>query len=202
MLWRKRVSGEVEILMGQRHARHAFMANAFVFPGGRVDPRDARAKAETPLRPDVAARLERASTPARARALAVAAVRETFEETGLLLAEGEPKAGEWHARMRPYLGDLDYFFRAITPPGRNRRFDARFFLTEAAGDHVELAGDGELIHLDFRTLDEIRGLQVSGITRIVLAEAARVLADPPPPDPMRPVPLSRFVRGQYVISPG
>lgn len=195
VVWRRR-RGAVEVLMGRRHHNHVFMPHAYVFPGGRVETNDGRLKPVTDLRPDVQARLERAAAnPTRARAIAAGAVRETWEETGLLIGEAEDGV------LRPDLQDLDYFFRAITPPGRTRRFDARFFLVEANGKEDELAGDGELVDLAFRTFDESRLLDVAGITRIAMAEAERHIHNPPAPDPNRPVPLSRFLRGQYYITP-
>ncbi|MBT3929539.1 MAG: NUDIX domain-containing protein [Rhodospirillaceae bacterium] len=195
VVWRRR-RGTVEVLMGRRHRNHVFMPHAYVFPGGRVETSDGRLKPESDLPPDVQARLERAAAnPTRARAIAAGAVRETWEETGLLIGilDGEV--------LRPNLSGLDYFFRAITPPGRTRRFDARFFLVEATGATGKLAGDGELLDLAFRTFDESRLLDVAGITRIAMAEAERHINNPPEPDPDRPVPLSRFLRGQYFITP-
>jgi len=199
LLYRGR-GDDVRVLLGQRHHGHVFMPNAYVFPGGRVSPHDSRVAPGSPLRADVAARLERAATPARARALAVAAIRETFEETGLLLAAGEDGDGAWHAKIAPELGALDYFFRAITPPNRVRRFDARFFFADAGHARGTLAGDGELENLAWFSLDEIRDLQMAGITRIALAEFRRVLADPLARDPARPIPVSRFIRGRYHVT--
>ena len=79
--------GMPEVLMGCRGAGHVFMPNRYVFPGGRVDPADARVPVATGLRPEIDERLRRAATAQRARALAIAAVRETFEETGLIIGE-------------------------------------------------------------------------------------------------------------------
>jgi 8-oxo-dGTP pyrophosphatase MutT (NUDIX family) len=191
----------VRVLLGQRHHGHIFMPNAYVFPGGRVNPDDSRVSPSSPLRADVAARLERAAAPARARAIAVAAIRETYEETGLLIAAGESDTNEWHNKIGPHLGAMDYFFRAITPPNRVRRFDARFFFADASEARGDLAGDGELQNLAWFSLDEIRDLEMAGITRIALAEFRRVLADPGSRDPDHPIPVSRFVRGRYQITP-
>ncbi|PXA86610.1 NUDIX hydrolase, partial [Caulobacter sp. D4A] len=90
------------VLMGRRNRGHAFMASKWVFPGGRVDRGDFDAPSASELSPEVAERLARHprhASPARlARALALAAVRETFEETGLLLAKAAPPrpgAGAW-----------------------------------------------------------------------------------------------------------
>ena len=194
VVWRRH-RGTVEILMGRRHHNHVFMPHAYVFPGGRVERNDSKLKPTAAPRADVQARLERAANPTRAQAIAAAAVRETWEETGLLI--GEIADGV----LRPRLDGLDYFFRAITPPGRTRRFDARFFLVKADGATGELAGDGELLDLEFRSFAESRLLDVAGITRIAMAEAERHIDNPPAPDPTRPVPLSRFLRGQYYITP-
>lgn len=195
VVWRRR-RGTIEVLMGRRHRNHVFMPHAYVFPGGRVEKNDGKLKPVTDLPADVQARLERAAAnPTRARAIAAGAVRETWEETGLLIGEAEDGV------LRPDLQELDYFFRAITPPGRTRRFDARFFLVDATHATGKLAGDGELLDLAFRTFDESRLLDVAGITRIAMAEAERHITNPPAPDPERPVPLSRFLRGQYYITP-
>jgi 8-oxo-dGTP pyrophosphatase MutT (NUDIX family) len=191
---------DLRVLLGQRHHGHIFMPNAFVFPGGRVSPTDSRVAPASPLRTDVASRLERAATPARARALAVAAIRETFEETGLLVANGDGDGTSWHNQIGPQLGALDYFFRAITPPERVRRFDARFFFANAESARGELGGDGELINLAWFSLDEIRDLEMAGITRIALAEFRRVLADPDAYACDRPIPVSRFIRGRYHVT--
>src|SRR5690606_37996210 len=86
-------SKNVEILMGERSSSHSFMPNTYVFPGGRVDAQDSRVRPASDLREDVLHRLLRGGcTESRARALGIAAVRETFEETGLRLAGsyGEP----------------------------------------------------------------------------------------------------------------
>lgn len=191
---------DLRVLLGQRHHGHIFMPNAYVFPGGRVSATDSRLTPGSPLRADVAVRLERAAKPARARAIAVAAIRETFEETGLLIAAGASDGGGWHGNIEPDLGALDYFFRAITPPNRVRRFDARFFCADATAAKGALGGDGELQNLAWFSLDEIRDLEMAGITRIALAEFRRVVADPAARDPERPVPVSRYIRGRYHIT--
>ena len=127
------------VLLGKRHHGHKFMPGKFVFPGGRVDPADRHMPAARPLDPSTEAhlmkRLQRPSAE-KARAFALAAIRETFEETGLLLgvrgrATAKVPRGPWtafaEANILPDLGALHFIGRAITPPGRPRRFDARFF---------------------------------------------------------------------------
>jgi 8-oxo-dGTP pyrophosphatase MutT (NUDIX family) len=157
------------ILMGQRGKAAAFMADKFVFPGGAVDAAD-EARAVT-LNATCRERLsvQSARPP---EALAAAALRELYEETGQTLDDGAL--------------DLSFFFRAITPPGRPRRFDARFFLADAEGltsdpDRFDPA-DAELSHLQWVPLGEVRKLNLPFITRIVLAELERHLPRVDAPD--------------------
>ena len=82
-------SGEPRVLLGRRRLDMVFMPGRYVFPGGRVDPADKQIVVEEDLRPRDLEKLMVAmkGTPsvARARALALAAVRETCEEAGLLI---------------------------------------------------------------------------------------------------------------------
>lgn len=192
-----------EVLMGRRAPGHVFMASKWVFPGGRVERTDASAAFATDLSPADAGRLAREVTPRRARALALAAVRETFEETGLLLAAPAPPvsvAGGWRefraVGALPDLAALSYVARAITPPGRTRRFDARFFMADAAALlHPEpTAGSGELDEIAWLPLDDARAQDLPAITRFVLGEIAERLDRPD-----RPLPFVHMVRGRHVI---
>jgi 8-oxo-dGTP pyrophosphatase MutT (NUDIX family) len=196
-------NGSAEVLMGRRAPGHVFMAAKWVFPGGRVERADPGAASATELRPADAVRLAREVSPRRARALALAAVRETFEETGLLLADPAPPAsvaGPWRefraAGALPDLAALSYIARAITPPGRSRRFDARFFMADAAALlHPEpTAGSGELDEIAWLPLEQARALDLPAITRFVLDEVAERLAHPG-----RPVPFVRMVRGRHLV---
>lgn len=160
LLWRARQA----VLLGQRGAGAVFMPDKFVFPGGRVDPEDAGGaglSAECRARL-LAAPLPDSPTPG---AISACARRELTEETGLSL---HPDAA------------LRFFFRAITPPGRSRRFDARFLLADAgdlAGDPEDFsAAGGELTHLGWIGLSAARNLDLPFITEIVLAEVAGLLA--------------------------
>ena len=195
--------GGPEVLMGRRAPGHVFMASKWVFPGGRVERTDHAAASATELPPPDAARLAREVAPRRARALALAAVRETYEETGLLLAEPGPPAvvaGPWRefraVGALPDLAALSYVARAITPPGRSRRFDARFFMADArALLHPEpTAGSGELDEIAWLPLSDARDLDLPAITRFVLGEVAERLALP-----NRPLPYVRRVRGRHVV---
>ncbi|MEM1114436.1 MAG: NUDIX hydrolase [Pseudomonadota bacterium] len=184
----RRDGTQPRVLMGQRAAGHIFMPNMFVFPGGRVDPGDDWVKPSGDLHPAVRARLTAHCSQRRARGLAMAAIRETWEETSLLL--GEPHASAPRTRSpvwreflsggyTPRLDTLHYIGRAITPPHRNRRFDARFFMAEADLVTGRLPdkpkGSGELIKLSWFNLDQADALELAHITRYMLAEVRRRL---------------------------
>jgi 8-oxo-dGTP pyrophosphatase MutT (NUDIX family) len=164
------------VLLGQRHAGHAFMPSKYVFPGGRVDAADSRVKPRLDLHPQVlerlALRMRGRPSLARARALAVAAVRETFEEVGLIVG-AETQAQAWReVAMTADLSPLRYFARAITPPGRTRRFDSRFFVTDARHvgnlDRPIHQGTEELLTPRWFSFDEALGLDLPSITRDIL----------------------------------
>lgn len=191
-----------EILMGRRHDSHIFAPGRYVFPGGRVDRSDRFVRPAGELRPDVAARLQRGTNPGRARAIAAAAIRETFEETGLLLGrpiDSLPKAPKgWEAfyahGMAPALDALDYVFRAITPTGRPRRFDARFFLADARHLSGEIRSSGELDNIGWVPAGDVAELSTIGITSMALNEAMAVLGAPAIGE--RSVPLVFMRRGK------
>ncbi len=192
----RRDRGRPEVLMGQRHHGHAFMPNKFVFPGGRVDRSDFRTPAAAELRPEVLTRLSLGASPARARALAIAAIRETQEEAGLTLGRPIPP----DTRPLPALDVLDYIARAITPPYRPKRFDARFFMADAHNladaDLDSLVGSAELPILRWVTTFEARELDLPNITKLVITEIEARLIDPQSP---RPIPFTRFRHGKPLI---
>lgn len=196
-------SPDPRVLMGQRGAKAAFMPNKFVFPGGAVDPEDAGVPLASPLGQTCQEQLTEQSSATLTHPLAVAAIRELWEETGLRLGVSghweqttpesaaqlptPPDGWESFARtgLVPSAQALTFVFRAITPPGRPRRFDARFFLVDA----VELSGElddfshasDELSHLQWIPLSRARSFDLPFITEVVLAEvAARLKANTPP----------------------
>jgi 8-oxo-dGTP pyrophosphatase MutT (NUDIX family) len=182
------------VLMGQRGAGAAFMPSKYVFPGGAVDAGDRLVALAGTASAAQHARLSAwpvTPTAPSPEALQAAAIRELFEEAGLMLAlpavwEG-PLPDDWRAfaeaGLRPRADALRFLFRAITPPGRSRRFDARFFLAHAEG----LAGDpddfsratDELSHLHWIALSEARTLDLPFITEVVLAEAEALIQGAP-----------------------
>lgn len=190
------------VLMGKRRDDLVFMAGKYVFPGGRVDPTDRQVPLAADLRPQEAAKLlvqmRGKPTKVRARSLALAAIREAFEEAGLLIgAKGQgnghvpPNWQSFVAReVIPALDRLTFFARAITPPGRPRRFDTRFFTIDAAAITERIGhNDGELSALDWLTLDEARSLDIPRITRLVLEDLGEQLADGTLDSGTNPVPF-------------
>jgi 8-oxo-dGTP pyrophosphatase MutT (NUDIX family) len=181
------------VLMGQRGAKAAFMPNKFVFPGGAVDPEDAQVPFANTLAPLCANRLMDSAPKDNASALAAAAIRELWEETGQILG----KPGLWPQPpeswrdfaaqgLLPDAAPMQFVFRAITPPGRPRRFDARFFLLDADDltsdpDDFSAASD-ELAHLQWIALEDVRSFDLPFITEVVLAEVAARAADLQPPE--------------------
>ena len=206
-----RAGSAPKVLMGRRHDRHKFMPGKFVFPGGRVEVYDGRMPASGALAPEIEARLlKHVQRPSaiKARALALAAIRETCEETGLVLGVRTPQAPavpteDWRAfadaSVLPDLAGLHFIARAITPPGRSRRFDTRFFAADAQAIAHRIEGavgpHGEFDDLVWVPLTEARDLDLPTITQVVLDEleqqtAAGLSAD-------QAVPFYRMLRGKF-----
>jgi len=195
---------EPKVLMGRRHPNHKFMPNKFVFPGGRVDPEDRRMAIagvfDVTVEEQLLRRVVRPSRQ-RARALALAAIRETFEETGILLGSrefGAPEVsieGPWaefgvHG-VFPTLEGIRLLARAITPPRRPRRFDTRFFVADKSMIAHQKEGmvgpHSELLDLAWVTLAETEAMELPVITRVVLQDLAEAMRDGF--GPSRPVPF-------------
>ncbi len=167
------------VLMGRRARNAVFMAGKLVFPGGRAEPGDA---ALAPPLPDALRRaLAREASSTSPEALVGAGLRELREETGLRLAADAA---------------LRFVFRAVTPPGRTRRFDARFLLASARavlGDPDDFSGaDGELSDLGWLPLGSGFPEDVAFITAVVLAELPVLLHHS---CPNRPIPFFRDDNG-------
>jgi 8-oxo-dGTP pyrophosphatase MutT (NUDIX family) len=180
------------VLMGQRGASAAFMPNKYVFPGGAVDSGDGAIELGRGLSQLDADRLTEHSTRTP-ETLAAAAIRELWEETGQILGTptrwpDAPQGWRGFARSgnRPDASALQFVFRAVTPQGRPRRFDARFFMVNADQlvtdpDDFTNAED-ELGHLHWVPLSEARALDLPFITEVVLAEIASGLHRDGPPN--------------------
>ncbi len=206
-----RSGSALRVLMGKRHQRHTFMPGKFVFPGGRVDPGDSRVAVSSSYHPEVERKLAVLPkggklTPSRLKALAVAAVRETYEEAGLFI--GRQTGRQWPAKgdfqafsdrgIELDLSPVRMIARAITPPGRPRRFDTRFLAVFADGIADRLpqgtGPSGELEDIAWLTLEETRDADLPIITQKILSDLAERLAHDPDLAPQTPVPLY-FARG-------
>jgi 8-oxo-dGTP pyrophosphatase MutT (NUDIX family) len=184
-----------KVLVGKRHDKVVFMPGKIVFPGGRVDKADSRIPVAAPIPPALEANLLKGRpsiTPSRARALAVAAIREACEETGLCLGRKGPGgtpvlAGPWkpfaEAGLLPDPSGLFLITRAITPPGRIRRFDTRFFAADASAIAHRVDGvvhaEAELVELVWVELGSKPLADLHPMTKNVLNELERRLSAGP-----------------------
>lgn len=185
-----RQSGDTtEVLLGRRASRHRFMPNVFVFPGGRVDAADRGVPVAAELSRPVARKLHNKWSPEMSRALAVAAVRETFEETGLVIGERQRDS------ISPNLAGLDYVARAITPPDNPMRFHARFFCIDAEHTSGRVRDSDELQDLQWFTLEDALAMSLVDVTEFVLQEIQRRQSGWRPPG----VPLFSYRNGRAVI---
>jgi 8-oxo-dGTP pyrophosphatase MutT (NUDIX family) len=183
VLIRRGKGGEPEILLGRRHTKAGFLPDIYVVPGGRVDPADSAPSgfAES-LHPVVESALRSGGSRRPPLAFPRAALRETFEETSLLVGSaGQPQSESadptWHAYreagLAPPFGTIDFICRAITPVTSRRRYNTRFFLADGDQAHGAIRGDGELEDLGWRPASGLDGLNIVDVTQYVLEEALR-----------------------------
>jgi len=201
-----------KVLLGRRHERHRFMPGKFVFPGGRIEKSDRQMTAAASLHKRDVARLTalmKRPSVAKAAGFALAAVRETYEETGLMLGVPSVKpivapAGAWEpfakAGIIPDLSAIHFIARAITPPKRPLRFDSRFFAADVSA--IALRADGfvgpeaELVELVWLPITQARSLDMPGITAVVLEELQDRIAAGMSHD--HPAPLYRMLHKRFV----
>ena len=167
-----------EILLGRRHARTAFLPDIYVVPGGRVDPEDHLPSGfDERLHPAVAKALQDGNKRRPPIAFLRAALRELHEETGLILGgqilksrgSGTPRASAvWQAYAEaggaPDFSAFDFVLRAITPVESRRRYNTRFFLADGGAATGALRGNGELLDLGWRRVDELDRLTIVDVT--------------------------------------
>lgn len=200
----RRDQTQPRVLMGKRAGTNTFMPDKYVFPGGRVDPKDGKAAASEELHPDVEAKL-RVQSRRAPRAFALTAIRETFEETGLIVGRsgempGAPPPGweEFHRmQIAPVLSPLVFIGRAVTPPYRPKRFDARFFMAEAELaliDERPPVDGAELSDLQWVTLADALKLDLPSVTRFMLGEIGERLDKP---GTVQGPPFLRWSRGGH-----
>lgn len=176
----------LEVVMGRRSDKARFRPGVYVFPGGRLEAADHRITPLTPLAPAALPKIGTGASVIHAQALALAAIRETFEESGLIVGtHGDAGASQhpsWEAiRARgfaPALHTLVYLGRAITPSVQPIRFHARFFAVEARYAHGELGGDSELEDLRWVPFDDVAQLEVMPVTLLMIESLNRYLAEP------------------------
>lgn len=189
----RNAASDPHVLMGQRGAKAAFMPGKFVFPGGAVDAGDINiplaAAGTEPCLSRLGEKLPSSAPDEIGHALMVAAIRELWEETGQVLGvsgawpDEIPTDWESYAATghKPSAEGMAFVCRAITPVGRPRRFDARFFVIDADKlttdpDDFTAASD-ELSHLQWIPFTKLRGFDLPFITQIVLAEVGSRLPD-------------------------
>ena len=196
------------VLMGRRHHKAVFLPGTYVFPGGRVEREDRFADLAAGLTARDLALLHvadaRPPSEARAQGFAIAALRESFEEAGVLIGGGAiPSTATWRSRLqngfKPDLSALRFFARAITPPGRPRRYDTRLFVVDAGAVTAwHPVTDGELEDVRFVALDRVGEHPLPSITKLVLTDLEawidRGLQKRETPE----VPFYRTVRGRSV----
>lgn len=171
--------GEHHVLVGRRPPGARFLPGRYVFPGGAVEPGDSRARPASELNTEMVDLMAVGGRRTRARSLAMAAVRETFEETGLLLAEPGDVGGvdtfSWAAMraqgLAPALERLTYVGRAITPVPSPIRFHARFFVADARHTAGDLGGDSELEDLHWCPVNELVRLPAIEVQSFMLGHA-------------------------------
>ncbi|PZU82705.1 MAG: hydrolase [Shinella sp.] len=180
-----RTGRDPRVLVGKRSSKHVFMPDLYVFPGGRRDRRDRNLPFLRDLHPTVLTRLagggDDPTLAGRCRALALAALRELEEETGLVIGSFET-GGSSRNHFSADLGALRYVARAITPPGNIRRFDTRFFLTfcdETGIDPGMIRDSAELQDLRWLDMHDVSGLNMPAITRTILEDVRTQMKDDP-----------------------
>nr|BAT28914.1 hypothetical protein [Aureimonas frigidaquae] len=197
---------EPRLLMGRRASGHVFMADVTVFPGGRLDRGDLLLARHFTLPESAQARLCGATqarfSPRRAVALALAAIREAYEETGIMLGLPGPfraPSPAWRAfeaaGLVPAPGMLVPIARAITPGGLPRRFDARFFAARADLLPEEARRPAppsdELTRVRWYDRYELAAEPLADITQMILTTVRDRLAAGTLFDPTCPMPVLR-----------
>jgi 8-oxo-dGTP pyrophosphatase MutT (NUDIX family) len=188
VLIRQGSHGEPEVLLGRRHMKSGFLPDIYVVPGGRVDDADNLPSGfNEVLHPAVRRMLDSGGSRRPVTAFLRAVLRETHEETGLLIGRPLPAAAGgtvpahdepvWQAYraagLRPEFGDFDFLLRAITPVTSRRRYNTRFFLADGGLAHGTIQGSGELEDLGWRRKADLDGMNIVDVTHAVLAEAFR-----------------------------
>lgn len=183
---------ETKVLLGRRNSALAFLPGKYAFPGGRLEKADRLMRGHG-LLPD--ASLEKLALRRRRgfpgpEAFALAAIREIFEETGLLVGTpaqetySKPVPAEWRTFAEhgfvPNLSALRFVARAVTPPAFPRRFDTSFFAVDVGSVVHRIEGcvtpDTELVELVWLPIAEAMKLDIPRITAMILLELETQIA--------------------------
>ena len=205
LILRKIKSNKYSVLMGRRSLKHRFMPGKFVFPGGRVDPDDSRVPIIGQYHPVIKEKLmykmKQPKSEARARALSIASIRETFEESGIFI--GKKTGVNWNTSssfdefskrgIQLDLSPIKFIARAITPPRRPRRFDTRFFAVfeNSIADQLvaNIGPSDELEELHWISLTEASQLELPTITQVVIEGLLERLDNDPTLSPDTQIPF-------------
>jgi 8-oxo-dGTP pyrophosphatase MutT (NUDIX family) len=192
---------DLELLAGRRPGHVKFMPGVWVFPGGAIDPEDKK-----PWRGETGG----VHLPPRLARSARAALRETWEEVGVLVGRRAPPPSnptEDRHRLSPieaaYAGRgigaaidvLTYIGRAITPTPVFRRFNTRFFLADGEAVFGEPASSDELEDVNWHPIERKELVPFRDVTQFMLARAVAVRNGTAPPE----VPLFCTVRSKRRI---
>lgn len=177
---------DLQVFMMERHANTVFAGGMWVFPGGAVDAADDPcAFQEISIHRTDAEASELMALESGGLAYYIAAIREAFEEAGILLAldketlkpldltdpaterRFQQHRDDINDSSRNFIeiirdeslildaGEMHYIARWITPLGPPRRFDARFFITRMPSNQTPIHDDGELVHSEWMSPNEI-----------------------------------------------
>lgn len=175
----------LEILMGCRYSKARFKPGVYVFPGGMLERSDSKVLSASELNPQYIGAMGVGGALNRAQALAVAAIRETYEEVGLMVASpseqpvsAHPDWQDFSSRsLAPNLSPLNYIGRAITPAHQPIRFDARFFCVDAKYTAGTIRDNGELTDLRWIKLSDAENYNMMKVTHMMLDRLTAKLQD-------------------------
>ncbi|MEM7172282.1 MAG: NUDIX domain-containing protein [Pseudomonadota bacterium] len=186
---------DYEVLVGRRTRANRFLPGIFAFPGGRLDRQDRRQSGFNETFQAPAESVDR-ETRYHFGAFVRAALRETHEETGLLIGRQSASAslpsptGHWNAfwdrGLVPAFDAPRLVARAITPTGSPIRFHNRFLLCDGRLAHGAIGGSGELDEVDWVPLKDAMTLPMGEIGTLALAQAVKHL------EAVEPLPITRF----------
>ena len=172
--------GKIYVLMGKRPENSRFMPGVYVFPGGVLERKDYLTK--NIFNPDIDPHKHKLKTRNESHAIAIfyAAIRETFEETGLYLSQKaqhpvNPKFldGIYRENLNKYslipdIKKLIFFGRAITPSFLKKRYHARFFLSLFENFNGNLKANGELENLSWINIYEAKNKNIADVTEFMI----------------------------------